>query len=114
MGKTENFILEATFRFSLNIIKYCELLESKRKFIVAKQLFKAGTSIGANVREAQFPESRADFIHKMKIALKEASESEYWLEICQVMETYPDCQSLLDELDSIKNVLCKITISSRK
>jgi four helix bundle protein len=70
MEINKNFIREATFKFAQKIIKYCEILESKRKFAVAKQLIKSGTSIGANIREAQHPESKADFIHKMKIARK--------------------------------------------
>ena len=61
-----NIIVEKTIEFALLIVEYTELLESKRKFIVANQLLKSGTSIGANVREAQNAESKADFIHKIK------------------------------------------------
>lgn len=74
-----NEILELSIEFSLRIIAYTEILESNRKFVVAKQLMKSGTSIGANIFEAQSAESRADFIHKFKIADKEAKETEYWL-----------------------------------
>jgi len=79
----ENLILNKTFRFSLEIIAYTELPESKRRFNMANQLFRSGTSIGANVREAQGAESKADFRHKMKIAYKEAEETKYWLESCK-------------------------------
>jgi four helix bundle protein len=58
----------------LLIIDFCEELERKRKFVIANQLLKAGTSIGANIHEAQNAESRADFIHKVKIAAKEVEE----------------------------------------
>ena len=67
----ENLIVELSFQFSLKIIEYTEKLESKRRFNMSNQLFKSGTSVGANVREAQNAESKADFIHKMKIAAKE-------------------------------------------
>ncbi|WP_016777305.1 four helix bundle protein [Anaerophaga thermohalophila] len=64
----ENLIIKLTLEFSLEIIEYSELLEEKRKYVIARQLLKAGTSIGANAREAQNAESKADFLHKMKIA----------------------------------------------
>jgi four helix bundle protein len=63
--------LTKTIAFSLEVIKYVELLEEKRKFVIANQLLKSGTSIGANVHEAQNAESKADFVHKFKIAAKE-------------------------------------------
>jgi four helix bundle protein len=71
MSKRENAVVEKSIDFALMIIEFCELLEEKRKFTIANQLLKSGTSIGANVHEAQNAESMADFIHKMKIVLKE-------------------------------------------
>lgn len=76
---TGNQVVDLTFMFSLNIIAYVEQLEEHKKFVIAKQLLRSGTSIGANIREAQNSESKADFIHKFKIAAKEADETEYWL-----------------------------------
>jgi four helix bundle protein len=73
----ENIIVTKTVDFSLEIITFCEVLESNRKFVISNQLLKSGTSIGANVHEAQNAESRADFIHKMKIAAKEVEETKY-------------------------------------
>ncbi len=70
----DNLILKETFEFSILIVLYTEKLEEKRKFKIANQILKSGTSIGANVKEAQNAESNADFIHKMKIALKEADD----------------------------------------
>ena len=70
---------------------------------MANQLLKAGTSIGANIREAQNSESKADFIHKMKIAAKEADEAEYWLELCRQSANYPDPGELSTKIVSIKN-----------
>jgi four helix bundle protein len=64
----DNIIIKLTLEFALDIIEYSELLEEHRKYVIARQLLKSGTSIGANIREAQNAESKADFIHKMKIA----------------------------------------------
>jgi len=66
--KERNVILELSFQFALNIIAYCEVLEEKRRFVISQQLLKSGTSVGANIREAQSAESKIDFIHKLKIA----------------------------------------------
>lgn len=109
----ENLIVSLTFEFALEIVKFAEMLESNRKYAVANQLIKSGTSIGANVREAQNAESKADFIHKLKIATKEADETEYWLEICHQTESYPNCDNLLSQILSIKKVLSKIIPSSK-
>ena len=76
--------------------------------MLAKQLMRSGTSIGANVKEAQNAESKADFIHKMKIAMKEADETEYWLFLCNELKNYPNCESLLFELLEISKILNKI------
>ena len=70
----ENIILTKTFDFALQIIKYCELLHNQKKFVISNQLLKSGTSIGANIREAQNSESKNDFIHKFKISAKEIEE----------------------------------------
>ena len=77
----ENIILKLTFEFSILIIEFAEILESNRRFVIANQILKSGTSIGANVREAQNAESKADFIHKLSIAQKECNETIYWLEL---------------------------------
>jgi len=112
-NKEKNLIVELTFDFALKIIKYAELLEKGRKFVLATQLLKSGTSIGANVREAQNAESKVDFIHKMKIAAKEADEVEYWLLLCDRSDGYPDCKQLLTDCSSIIRVLSKIIPSSK-
>lgn len=80
---------------------------------MANQLFRSGTSIGANVREAQGAESKADFIHKMKIAYKEAEETKYWLEISKAAHSYPDPQNLLVVLEAIQRVIGKIITTSK-
>ena len=110
----KNIIVEKTLEFSLLIIDHSELLEEKRKYVIARQILKSGTSIGANVREAQNAESKADFIHKMKIAAKEADETEYWLLLCQNSKNYPDCNELQKKPDEIIRILSKIIASSKK
>ncbi len=112
-NKGENLIVNLTFQFSLKIIAYTEQLEDLRRYVMANQLLKSGTSIGANVREAQNAESKEDFIHKMKVSAKEADETQYWLELCHGSKTYPKCDELLSDLGSIIRVLSKIIGSSK-
>ena len=97
----------------LEIIKFTENLESIKKYNLSNQLFRSGTSIGANIREAQSAESKADFIHKVKIADKEANETEYWLLLCQHSESYPNCENLLDEVLVLKKIMSKIIGSAK-
>lgn len=106
--ENRNIILEKSLEFALEIIKYAEILEEHKKYIIARQLLRAGTSIGANIREAQSCESRADFIHKLKIAAKEAGETEYWLILCHKSESYPNYDSLLPALIEIQKLLSSI------
>lgn len=108
-----NPILKLSFDFSLMVIKYCELLEERKKYVIARQLLKSGTSICANAMEAQNGESKADFIHKMKIAAKEAEESQYWLWLCHYSESYPDCSLLQNKLEEVNKVLGKIISTSK-
>jgi len=109
----ENLIVKLTFEFALDIIVFSEELESMRKYAIARQIIRSGTSIGANVREAQNAESKADFIHKIKIAAKEADETEYFLLLCQFSNSYPFKPVLLDKISVIIKVLSKIVSSSK-
>ena len=109
----ENLIVKLTFEFALDIIEFSELLEEKRKFVIARQLLKSGTSIGANVREAQNGESKNDFIHKLKIAAKEADETQYFLLLCKFSKTYPFDEVLYEKVVVIIKVLSKIISSSK-
>ena len=113
MRNTGNAVVDLSFEFALSIIAFTQELEEKKKFVIAKQLLGSGTSIGANIWEAQNAESKTDFIHKLKIAAKEADETEYWLLLCQFSENYPDTEKLRDELISIKKLLSKIISSSK-
>lgn len=107
-----NIILDLSFKFSLEVIKYTEALEAKRKFHLANQLFRSGTSVGANIREAQGAESRKDFVHKMKIAYKEANETLYWLELCKMADSYPNPEGLEIQVNSLLKILGKIISSA--
>jgi four helix bundle protein len=83
----DNVILKKTFALAVESIKIGrELQTEKKEYIVSKQLMRSSTSVGAMVREAQQAESKADFIHKMAIALKEANETEYWIELLEATD----------------------------
>jgi four helix bundle protein len=112
MSSKPNLIVDLTFNFSIKIIEFTEVLESKRKFNMANQLFRSGTSIGANVREAQGAESKVDFRHKCKIAYKEAEETVYWLLLCKHAKNYPFEEDMYDDIQSIIKVLGKIISST--
>lgn len=109
----DNLIVTLSFQFALDIIVFTEQLEQIKKYNLANQLFRSGTSIGANVREAQGCESKADFIHKIKIAYKEAEETSYWLELCSKSSSYINPGKLSDDILSILKVLGKIISSSK-
>jgi len=109
----ENIIVTKSFEFALQIIEFVEQLEGQRKFVISNQILKSGTSIGANIREAQNAESKADFIHKMKIAAKEVDETEYWLLLCKFSVNYPFNEDLLSKLKDISNILNKIIASAK-
>jgi four helix bundle protein len=114
MEEKENVIIKLTFQFALDIIQYCEELQEDKKFVIANQLLKSGTSIGANIREAQNAESKADFIHKFKIAAKEIEETIYWLELCKYSKGYPKTDSLIEQLITIARIVNKIIITSKQ
>ena len=110
----ENLIVELTIEFTTMIIEFSEKLEELRKFVIARQLLRAGASIGSNVWEAQNGESKADFIHKFKIAAKEADETTYWLTVCERAKTYPNPESqIITRLNDIKRIISKIISSSK-
>lgn len=110
----ENIVVTKSFEFALKIIDFSEEIFEMKRFAIANQILKAGTSIGANVREAQSPESLKDFIHKMKIAHKEAEEIEYWLLLCKFSEHYPFNQELLDKAKELQRIIGSIISTSKK
>ena len=111
---TGNRIVDLSFDFALQIISFSEQLEQKRKFAIANQILRSGTSIGANISEAQNSESKLDFIHKLKIAAKETEETEYWLLLCKYADNYPFQEDLLNQVHEIQRLLTSIIITSKK
>lgn len=109
-----NPIVKMTFEFALKVIDFSELLREEKRFVLADQIIRSGCSIGANVKEAQGSESKADFVHKMKIAIKEAEETEFWLELCEFSRNLPKPKELLVQVESILKVLAKIISTSKK
>jgi len=110
----DNAIVNLTFEFALKIIDFCDELDKLKKYPLSKQLFRSGTSIGANTREAQNAESKADFIHKFKISAKEVEETEYWLLLCKNSKKLPDSTYLISDLQTIKKVISKIIGTSKR
>ncbi len=111
---SENPIVLKTFSFAVNAARYCETLQNSRHFALANQLFESSTSIGANVREAQNAESKADFIHKFKIAIKEVDETEYWLALCAELYQHTELPILQEQLIEIQKIINKIISTSKK
>ena len=118
--KTQSELYSLSKHFALRVVKlYQYLLNNKKEYILSKQVLRSGTSIGANISEAVVAQSKADFIHKLHIALKECSETRYWLELLYASEylteeqfhsIYKDCSSLFGLLTaSIKTAKKNIT-----
>src|SRR4051812_3616061 len=109
-----NIILDLTFEFSLKIIGLYKILVSEKEFVVAKQLLKCATSIGANVEEANAGQSKRDFIAKMSIASKEAREARYWLRLLDKSQLVKhDYAPYLNSIEHIINILIKIVKTSQ-
>ena len=106
----ENVIGIKTKSFAVSIIKFCKILAEKKEYIISKQLFRCGTSIGANVRESHNAQSKADFINKLSIALKEADETSYWIELLLESEIIDKQQ--YDEINKdLKEIIAILTSS---
>ena len=113
----KNPVQEKSYAFAVDIVKFCwKIQKEKKEYILTKQLIKSGTSVGANIEEAQRPQSRADFISKMSIALKEAYESRFWLRLMRDTALVPasDINPRLTSLEHVIRLLGAITSSSRK
>ena len=113
--KINNPVLTKSFEFALQIIEFCSELNSDRHYAIENQLIRSGTAIGALVQEAQSPQSRGDFIHKMKIAAKEAEETQYWLDLCRYSSVLPNpSSSVLLLLTEVKKLLTSIIYTSNR
>jgi len=112
-----NVIKEKSFRFAVRIVMLCKYLKTeKREYILIKQLMRSGTSIGANVRESQNAESKADFIHKLAIAQKEADETLFWLELLKETDyiTAEEFRSLESDASELLKLIRSIILTTKK
>ncbi len=115
----DNLIMEKSYRFSLMVIElYKFLVQEKKEYVLSKQLLRCGTSIGANVNEAQAAISKKDFIAKISISSKEARESKYWLMLLKdsgyIDPSKKKVKELLEEVGSLINITTKIVKSSQE
>ena len=114
----DNVILDKSLEFAIRVVKlYKYLCDEKKEYILSKQLLRSGTSIGANINEAQAGQSKADFIAKMAIASKEARESKYWINLL-IKTDYLNkhdvhVRTLVNEIDEIVKLLTSIVKSSQ-
>lgn len=114
MNAKNNPLLNHAFQFALSIVEFAAKIEETKKFAIANQVLKSGTSIGANIWEAQSPESRNDFVHKMKISAKEATETEFWLMLCKESPLLPDPGDLYSRLTEIKKIQSAIIATCKR
>jgi four helix bundle protein len=104
----ENILIDKSVLFATRIVKLHQyLIKSKKESVISKQIVRSGTSIGANINEANYGQSKADFVSKLHIALKEAAETEYWLKLLTMAQYISEDmgQSLLDDCLEIKRLL---------
>jgi len=114
---SDNVVLDKSKAFALRIIKLYQFLkDEKKEFVLSKQLLRCGTSIGANISESVFAQSRADFFNKLYIALKEANESAYWLELLfeSNIITKPQYDSIYNDCKEIISLLASITKTQKE
>ena len=111
-----NALVDKSLIFAGRIVKlYRDLTETKREYILSKQIVRCGTSIGANINEANYGQSKADFISKMQIALKETAETEYWLKLLNISEIIDDdlFRSYINDCLEIKRMLISTLNTSK-
>lgn len=108
-----NVLLDKSFEFSLNIVDFVQEIKELKHFELASQLVRSGTSVGANIVEAQRAESKKDFIHKLRISLKEADETKYWLRIIDLKVKKVD-KELLNENEELIRLLVSIINSTKR
>ena len=112
----DNVIKRKSFDFALEIVEVCKVLvEEKREYVLSKQVLRSGTAVGALVRESEHAESKKDFIHKLAIALKEANETEYWLELLYRANYLPEkvYQKLIKAIKELLRILISILKTSK-
>ena len=117
MNEKKNRLVEESEAFALRIVRLYKYLQTKRETVMSKQLLRAGTSIGANIAEAQYAQSREDFTSKMSIALKECSETMYWirlLERAEYIESSASSVSLNEEAETLLSLLAATVKTSKQ
>ncbi len=117
MNGIDNIIFSKSYSFALRTIKaYKYLTEEKKEFVLSKQMLRSGTSIGAMVRESKFAQSKADFINKLSIGLKEANETLYWLELLHDSEYIDDksFESIHNDCNELTSLLASIVKTSKR
>ena len=108
---------EKSFQFAIRIVKLNRfLIDTKKEFVLSKQILRSGTSIGANISEAQFAQSKADFVSKMHISLKEASETRYWLRLIEASDLVETTQleSIMSDCNELINMLVSTCRTSKE
>ena len=112
-----NVVEEKSFQLAIRTIRLYQYLRSKKKeFVLSKQLLRSGTSVGANVTEAQQAQSRADFLSKINIALKEAAETEYWLRLLRATDYLEEKEfrSIYSDCEQVKKLLVAIVKTTKE
>jgi four helix bundle protein len=111
--KTESILKQKSYAFALKVVETCRfMVNDKKEFVISKQFLKAGTAIGALVREAEFAQSRSDFISKLSIALKESNEADYWISLLKDSEILDVEKAVM--LENTNKELIRILVSSIK
>ncbi len=112
--QNQNPIVQKSLAFAVEIVKFTDILSENRKWKIAEQLLKSGTSIGANIREAQNAESKIDFIHKLKVSAKEIEETKYWLELIEMSYEEFEISSLYKKIEEIAKIVNSIIATSKR
>ena len=116
MNEFGKSLIDKSLKFAVRVVKLAQYLSVEcKEFVVSRQIAKSGTSIGANIREAQFAQSGSDFISKLSIALKEGGETQYWLEVLLLAEYISETQykSLRNDVDRLVGLLVRSINSSK-
>ena len=113
----EQAVQEKSFCFAIRIVNLCRYLQNEQKeYVLSKQLLRCGTSIGANIAEAQQAQSKADFINKVNISLKEAYETNYWIRLLHATQYLKEreYESIIDDCSELERLLIAITKKAKE
>jgi len=112
----ENILFEKALKFGVRVVKLVQHLEDKRQSVIARQILRSGTSIGANIAESEYASSNADFINKLQIARKEANETKYWLTLmmeANILEI-EIADSLVNDVEELLKILGSSVMTAKK